>query len=264
MSKLLDISEVLLELGLGDSATDTERAVIAQAIRRAEGSIRRVLRYDPVYGTRTQFLPAADSDPLGRESVWEANETSAYLRHASRASSDELQVQHLPIRSVTSLAIDYDGRSGTQDGAFATNKVEGQDFWPNYDSVDASGNKICGDGIIRSVGLWPSTPGSVKVVYVSGYTEGELRGTDAAIDGTPIWESALEEATARAKKSFTRVKKTGVGFVPGIIQSERLGDYQYSLNANSVMSEISSNFDALPNTYERLSEFINYGWQLVG
>src|SRR5690606_32970226 len=99
--------------------------------------------------------------------------------------SSELQLTHLPIREFDEngengidLRIDYDARSGTRSGSFAvdTKKEEGIDFWPNYDAHDVVGRRICTDGIIRSEGRWPSVSGSIKVIYVAGYTSDEFRG----------------------------------------------------------------------------------------
>lgn len=167
MPSIIDISEVLLEMGLADvSETDYERAVVNSAITRAEGAIKRFLRYDPVQRTRTEFYPQKDLPALYQRAVWESQGDKAILRGLAGAATDLLQVQHIPIRSITSLVIDYSGRFGTSVDAFtATAEIEGSDYWPTYDGVDDDGNSFCRDGLIRSFGRWPTEPGSVKVVY---------------------------------------------------------------------------------------------------
>jgi len=71
----------------------------------------------------------------------------------------ELQVQHIPIRSISSLYVDYDGRSGARTGSFTaeTLKTQGTDYWANWDGPDSSGNSYCLDraygGIIGALTL---------------------------------------------------------------------------------------------------------------
>lgn len=266
MATIVDISEVLLELGLSNSATDEERAIVATAITRAEGAVKRHLRYDPVQRTRTEYYPHQDFRSAAREAVWEVNDTEAYLRHMAEAASTDLQVQHLPIRSITTLHIDYDARSGSRSGAFgvSTLKVEGEDFWPNYDGLDSSGNKICRDGIIRSAGSWPNVAGSVKLVSVAGYTAKELHGQDTIVDASPIMDAVIDEAVRRAKKAFVNKKHARVGFAAGPITSERLGDYSVSYDSASANRLFGGLYDLLPETSQTLSEFVNLGWPLAG
>jgi hypothetical protein len=258
-------------LGLGASSTDEERAVVVLAMNQAEGAVRRYLGYDPVQTERTEYYPQSNFNH-GSQTVWEANESSAYMRSVNEAWSSELQVQHIPIRAITAmdLRIDYDGRSGTKSGAFAasTQKVEGVDFWPNYQGVDAGGYKICRDGIIRSIGLWPTEAGSVQIKYTGGYSQDEFRGQVALVDASPIWEAVLSETVRRAKSVFLTKKDSVRGWVSGPLQSESLGDYSYSLgggtgNSNALFG-LGSASDLSTDTKEKLASFINYGYALGG
>jgi len=162
MGKIANDDEVLLELGLADSATPEERNIVIAAINQAEGAVRRHLKYDPVLLERTEFYPQMNLQNDAGLGVWEVSDTHAYIRRETSASIDELQIQHIPIRFIASLRIDYDGRFGARAGSFAasTEKTEGADFWPNYDTYDSEGAGICRDGIIRSSGAWPTSPGS--------------------------------------------------------------------------------------------------------
>ena len=154
MGTIVNDDEVLLELGLADTVTSEQRAVIVSAISYAEGAIRRYLKYDPVRRERTEFYPQTDLDVNNQAAaVWETEGNQAILRRWPRAATSELQIRHLPIRSISSLKIDTDARSGTNPSAFAaaTEKTEGIDFWPNYDALDSSGNQICRDGLLLSL-----------------------------------------------------------------------------------------------------------------
>lgn len=263
MKPLVDPSEVRILLGLGtDNLTDEESVFIHICIQAAHGAIRRHLKYDPVYDERTEFYPLRDVSAGNVEAIWDVTETQAYQRALNDASSSILMVRHIPLRSITSLKIDYDGRSGTRQGAFGseTAKVEGDDFWPNYDGIDSAGNKICRDGIIRSAGLWPLSPGSVKIVYYGGFKKEELRGQDSIIDASPIWDAALNEATRRFHQNYVRKKHLLSGFT-GPKTSERLGDYSYSVDSALLQRLVGGN-DLAPENMEKLDSFLNWGWML--
>lgn len=256
MPSIVDISEVLLELGLSGTCTEEERAITQAALVSATGAIKRHLRYDPTYQEHTEYYPQLAMFRGEAEQIWEVNETSAYLRTLSQFTSNELQLQHLPLRSVTSLKIDYDGRSGARAGSFGaeTAKTEGSDFWPNYDGVDSNGVKVCRDGILRSQGVWPEQPGCVKIVYYAGYTDQELRGQDDKIDASPIWEATKDEAVRRVLKIKSRMKQRLAGF-SGPLTSENLGDYSYSVDSATWGKLVGGDRDLLSETIQKLVNF---------
>ncbi len=264
MGKIADISEVLLELGLSSSATDEERAIANSAITRAEAAIRRHIFYDPVERTRTEYYPQSENMIRSRGVVWETEGDQAFLRQVANASAGELQIQNIPIRSITQLFVDFDGRAGTRATSFAasTLKVEGTDYWPNNDGFDSSDANICRDGIIRSGGLWPTTPGTVKIVYVAGYTAAELHGQDNIVDAMPILDAVIDEAVRRTKKAFLNMKKTGAGWTAGPFTSETLGDYRYQIDSTLSARLFGSSFDITSESKEKISSFVNFGWAL--
>jgi len=256
--------EVAAEMGL-TAPTAAETAVIAASIAKAEAAVRRFLGYDPVQRTRTEYYPRMDYSRRMSEELWEVDGDQAILRQSQEASTAELQLQHVPVRSITSLNIDYDGRAGTKTGAFAaeTLKVEGTDYWPNYDGVDDAGGKICRDGIIRSMGLWPTSAGSVKVVYSAGYSYAEFHGTSHTMDAVPIWETVLAESARRARQVFLLQKQTGAGWVSGPFSSENLGDYSYSIDSGMAGLIAGAGRDLTTDSKERLADFRNMGWSFA-
>ncbi len=261
--KLLDTSDVLLALGLSAGASVEERAMVALCVPFAVGAVKKYLRYDPALAERTEYYPNLDLRAGAREVIWEVNDTEAYARELSEASTNELQVRHLPIRSIGSLKIDYDARSGTRSGSFGseTVKVEGVDFWPNYDLKDSANGRVCNDGIIRSVGRWPSIPGSVEIRYTAGYTSAELRGQDSIIDASQIWGVALNECTRRFQKLQIYKKRGGAGF-SGPLQSESLGDYSYTV-ASDLLSKIIGGMQLSGESQMMLDEYVNMGVMLA-
>lgn len=279
MGAIIDPSEAILELGLSVTITDEQRAIVASSIRKAEAAVRRYLKYDPAQAIRTEFYLTMDHHGGHGAGVWESDGTQAFFRRQSTAVGDELQVQHLPVRQTDAdgnnaidLRVDFNGRFGTQAGSFAaeTQKLEGTDFWPTYDGRDAAGIELDRSGIIRSFGRWPSEPGSVRITYVGGYTPAELRGTseDAAgavlVDASPIWDAVLDETIRRFTKAFTRRQRGRVAIGTGALTGERLGDYSYTADGSTLRTLVDGNFDIMPETAAKLSDFVNMGWALEG
>ena len=266
MSLIVDPSEIYLELGLSSSVTDEERGLVQAAIQKASGAVIRYLKYDPEQKIQTEYLPHQDFSLRSRDFVWETTDTDAFIRRLATAATNELQVTHIPVRETDEngdnpivLNIDFDGRSGTRSGAFGadTLKIEGDDFWPNYDSEDSNAIKFCGDGIIRSLGRWPSVSGSVKIVYVGGFTRTELHGQDSVVDASPLFDVVVDETVRRVLKAFNRRKRAGVGFT-GPFLSERLGDYSYRMNTKILETLIGSSWDLTPENRENLNDYVKY------
>jgi len=254
-------ADILAELGLTGVATSEQETIIDTALRKAAGAVKSYLRYEPVQGSHTEYYPQQAYQSQPGPGVWEVTDEKAVLRQVSESATNELQLRHLPIRSVASVNVDYDGRSGTKSGSFGsgTSKTEGEDYWANYDEVDGEGNKICKDGILRAVGLWPTTPGTVKVVYTAGYSDDELRGNDSIVDASPIWLAIVEEATRLARRTLL-TKKGSLGIPAGVLTSENLGDYSYSVEAGSLQRLFSG--ELMPETKARLADFVNWGYAL--
>ncbi len=262
-SHIVDVSEILFELGLSATVTEEQRGMALGAIVGAEASVRRFLGYDPLLASRVEYHPSQPFQAQISRGIWEVMEQRAVMRQVSEAATNELQLQHLPVRGtpLVVVRVDYDGRSESRAGSFPTEseKVIGQDFWPNYDCVDASGVKVCRDGVLRTIGLWPTTAGTVKITYTAGYTPDELRGSDPIVNGAPIWEATKEEAVRRARRIAAQ-KYGRVGLPAGVFTSENLGSYSYTMDSATVARLFGG--DLLPESKERLSSFVNYGWHL--
>lgn len=263
---IADISEILLLLGLSGTVTEEERAIAQESLRYATGGVIRHLKYDPVQKVHTNYFPQMDFSLRRDRAIWEADDNNAFLRRLAEAATNELQVQHIPIRetdengnNLIDLRIDFDGRSGTRTGSFGVDKkqIEGDDFWPNYDAQDSNGIRICRDGIIRAEGRWPAVANSVKIVYVGGYTPSELHGQDSLTDASPILDAVLDEAVRRFLKAFSRQKTAAAGFT-GPFKSERLGDYKYDIDTDISAKLIGGSFDILPETASKLMDFVNH------
>lgn len=268
MGRIVDIAELLPELGLAESCTDLDRVIALGAIDKAEAVVRKHIKYDPVKKTRTEFYPQGTINQPTGPLVWEANATQAYARISSEGSTDLLLLQHVPVRADVAIRVwvDYGARFGTVAGSFTaeSEKVLGTDFWPAYGGLDDDGLGVSRDGIIRSVGMWPLEPGSVKVTYSAGYSAEEFRGEKDLVDATLIREAVIDEAVRRFKKIQLNRKSSRVGWTAGPLVSERLGSYSYSADSSAIKSLYSSQNDLAPETVAKLQDFVNWGWAMGG
>lgn len=261
---------IVARLGL-TAPTANELALIEAAIMQAEGAIKQYLGYDPVQRTRKEIY--AIRDPLqGRGAgQWDINQTHAFIRRESRASALEIIVKHVPIRSITSMKVQYGARHGTITDAFPDDSAltEGVDFWPAYHQYDDNGQKVCTSGLIRSYGVWPSEAGSIEIEYTAGYSADELAGVASILDASAIAAAVQIEAARRALEAFQSQRDPRTGTSTGQITSERLGDYSYTVGGTSASSSGSAGNtlfgginELLPETRTRLSGFVNYGYML--
>lgn len=269
MGDIVDRSAVLLRLGAGDSdtaATTAEEAIADESIALAEGAVIRELKYDPVHRQRTKLYPTVRSAQGARfrwASDWDVQGSHAVRDRVVELGGELLQLTHIPVRSIANLWIDENAKGGKASGAFPSSslKTEGVDFWAQYDLEDSNGDLACMDGILHNDSGWPHDVSTVKVQYTAGYTKEELTGRDSILDASPIYQAVLTEALRRAKQAFVIWKKSADrGHVAGVIKSERLGDYQYTLGTSSEMALLFGETTGLmPSSTELLSGFVNMG-----
>jgi hypothetical protein len=257
---IVTLDDVMTELGWSDP-TAGDQKLIESALLRAVGSIKQYLQYDPIYGAHIDFYPLQSFMRTASGGVWEASDTHAYFRRVSEAATSEMQLKHMPVRTITEVRIDYDGRNASRTGSFSPTsiKTEGQDFWPNSETYDIDGLKVCMDGIIRTIGLWPVEPGTVKVSYYAGYKDAEFRGAGGALDASPIFEAALYEVCRRVRRAAA-MKKGALGLPVGLKTNESLGSYSYTMDARASDRLFSGALS--PEAIALLQPFVNWGAQL--
>lgn len=268
-SNIVTIADVLEEMG-GPTLTANQTTKLTRAIKRASAAVRHELGYDPVLNYVTEYYPLVDVGGERGRGVWEADSSHAHFRRVGGQGTNELQLRGLPIRQANSsgnqtiaLYEDYGARSGTVSGSFPDLSVEGSDFWANYDGVDSSGYKFARDGILRSFGLWPLEPGSVKVSYLSGYTEDELEGDDSVLDASVIREVAKRESIRRFIQSETIFKSKMAGYT-GPLTSENLGDYSYSVDGSILKSLVGFSGNGLMmESVLQIEAFVNFGAKIA-
>ena len=198
------------------------------------------------------------------------NEAHTAARHEPRATNVNrtLQLQHIPIRSVATLHVDYDGKHGENSSGFADSTlwVQGDDYWAEFEEAN-----VCRSGMLFANGAWPIVPGSVRITYRAGYSTDELSGrattsatvsdvvTTANLDAAGI-KRAVIGTVGKAFQTWAALKKkASVGFVPGPFASEKLGDYAYNLAGTSAESIAGLMVELPGEAREALEEYRHYG-----
>lgn len=263
-------AEARAALGLLSTITDEERAALNLFLPQAEAVVKSHLQYDPEQRVATEFYPRAD--PSGgyiRTGVaWDVDSSHraarAYAVGGGGQLHPTLQLARLPVRSVTGLWIDYDGKFGQAPGAFGSGTEEeaGVGFW-----IEVEQENVGLSGCLFGASQWPREPGSVKVAYRAGYSPIELLGratadetdadgniTSAGVDGSPIKRAVLMTVSGAMQK-WDALKKSKTGFQPNK-QSEKLGDYSYTLGANAIATLA---VDLPAAAAEVLEPYVNYG-----
>ena len=206
-------AEILAFLGKGGSITDAEDGLLNLLSPMVEQSVKRFVGYSVEQATHTHYLPrdrrGGNIDPAVRYyDVRGGRAVGATVGGVAEAAM--LLVPEIPLRSITNLYEDTGAYAGQGSGDFAasTELTSGTGFYVQYEPAG-----LCKSGIIhRTGGYWPSRNGTVKVVYVAGYTQAEL-STGIAADIKLACLLAIQHAFGQRGENA------------GTVKAERLGDY---------------------------------------
>lgn len=271
-------AEARVVLGIESSATDTERALLTLLVPVACNRVKQYLEYDPEQAELTEIYPrhnvGGGVQIPSQSGQWRVNpaHTRAMFEDSNR-SRDTLQLERLPVRSVSEVLVDTTANHGQADGAFSdsTEWEQGSDFWVEWDRTYSGSTTIglCGTGCLISYGSWPTEIGTVRVKYRAGYSPEELAGravSDATndsvvtmnrVDASGIKRAALLTVTRAFHEAIAFRKHSRVGFVPGSLTSENMGDYSYQVAGGAGVTDMTVSLP--PEAAEELDEYRNYG-----
>ena len=175
--------DIVSWLGKGSTLTDAERGLLTLLKPMAEDAVRNYVGYTMTQGTFTHFLP--ESDQWGVDSNVVDVINNRVVTGGEMSDTDALALPELPVRSITTAHEDraaYAGQ-GASDFAAATLLTAGTDYF-----LDLHQSGVSFTGHLMRIGTnWPNKRGTVKVVYVAGYTAAELDGTaTGSIRATPL------------------------------------------------------------------------------
>lgn len=263
LSQPVSIADLFDALGVDpETASALEKRNAQRALNSAMGVVRRTLGYDPRLAVRTEYYPPeASTDSWNSESaenvgIWESNGVTAVLtpRYRSGRTDDMLCLRHIPVRSISEVREDPSANANFKTGDFADATVltNGTDFFldVNVDGISESGF------LRRANSIWSLWPRSIKITYQAGYTNEEFAG-EGDIDASPIAEAVLICGIILFKQKAVNAKGNG-GFLPGPIQSEKLGDYSYTIGKNAgggLLGDFSSTDMPPDQVLELLQDF---------
>lgn len=273
MTTIASEAEARASLGLMSTITDEERAMLNLFLPEAEGAVIGHLGYDPVQRSAVEYYPRADpSGGIGVVgSAWDVDSNhrraELYGVRGRAPIFPTLQLERLPVRDVTDLRIDYDGRFGQQTGSFgnASQKTKGTDFWMETDQPN-----YCPTGCLFANSQWPMEPGTVRVTYLAGYSPDELQGratttktedgiiTTARVNASPIKRAVLLTVSTAMQK-WASLKKSKTGWKPGGLSSEKLGDYSYTVGGTSAQTIAGLKVELPGTAIEILEPFVHWG-----
>lgn len=250
MPNIVSNAELLVALLKTSSITAEHQALITLFHSLAEDAIKGHLKYDPTYQQHTELYPV----------------------QTYRQAGTRLQLKHIPVRKVSEVIIDFNGYGGQAPNAFtsangAETWVGGRDYFVKFGVLPATinqangtsdGDGFCKNGILQGISRqWPCQPGSVKVTYTAGYTAQELAGHGSYHTAGTIKKAALDTLIANFKELTTQAKSIKGGKA-GNVQSERFGDYSYTLDS---MSTALTNFQIVipASAYGHLQDHKHFG-----
>lgn len=244
------------------NVTEADRAIVSQIHKYAESKIKQTLGYDPEQQAHTEFYPqrgVVSGTPFA--SVWDVNRAHTHARLERVAVGREtLQLAHIPLRTISALNVDENGRFGIVSGSFGSGTAwtEGDDFWAEYNEA-----AFCKSGLLHAAGSWPFEPGSVKITYTAGYNRDELEGNYSAAeyreDASAILGGVVKTVMVGYNK-WQAWKKPADGLVGtgGPLTSERAQDYQYT-RSTELLQALLMNVSVPAEVEDDLEPFRHYG-----
>lgn len=160
-----------------------------------------------------------------------------------------IQLQQLPVRSITEVREDATGYFGQQPNSFGSNTIlqQGSDYFLKVENPAIYGGQpISWSGhLVRRAFWFPGTVGSVMVTYVAGFTAGELSGR---------WQVFKTAVLETAADLYLRAKALSIGHKPDIASESDGGgvsaSYVYNRLANTPVPDVVA---------AMLQPYMNYG-----
>lgn len=235
MANIISIEQLVAELGSPSGASLT---IVQQVHPRVEAAVKKLLDYDPVNGTRTEFYPV-HVEPARNEQAgeWDIIGGKAVL---AVEGNDALILRGRPVRSITDVREDYDRAFG------ADTIIPASEYWLDLDEAGLSRSGI----LYRKYGSWPNEPRTVRVTYVAGWTAAEL----ATGEGADLPLAVVKTVRHHLQKELAA--RSSGGKASGLIVSESFQGESRSY-ANNVSSDAGSRLPQ--DAIELLQQYIRYG-----
>lgn len=224
-----------------------------------EKAIKQFLRWNPVYTSYTEYYPKGE--PGGADDEFVENYGSIPRRGGV---GDTLQLQQKFVRKTPMRVFEQSGAWFGQatDADFDANELTYGEQWVL--ELDDESGMVSRSGKIIRVGRqqWPKSRGSVKVVYVAGFSDNEFKGTTGGDDYTDASDIRLAVLNTLGK-CYNEAKmhqyRQSTGRPGGLVASESIPGYSYSMPADVAMAMAGNLRVLTPLAMDLLQPYRRYG-----
>lgn len=231
----------------GNTLPASALTFIQTNIPRVTRLVAEFLKWEPEQATRTEYYPAEAQNGYfdGDELVGGADLIGGVVvpRVRGDRSRAALRLVNLPVRSIIEVRENVGAwHTGEAAGSFDSDTILSA---TNY-AMDLDRAGLSWTGILwRTSGLWPQTPRSVKVTYVSGLSADELDDEFSDIKLAVI--EAVSQWTLRA---IYRAK----GATGGLVQQLSIKDFSVAF-----APQMTAGWALPDEVKEMLSHYISIG-----
>lgn len=254
MPSLADSDSVFDYLSITPSAIQSDAMDVIVA--GMSSAIARYCRWSLVEKTLTSYLP------LNPVAVGYHVPTAdiGYGFGAVTSGRNRLQLPAMHVKSLVSINEDYGAKAGvgSEDFPSTTLLTAGDDYFLEKDSGATYSES---GGVIRVGCNWSSVPGTIKVVFVAGFSESELSGEFNGIRYATIRECARAWITRQRENALV----SSAGSDALIISRERLGDYDIAYhNPNSRANQSDYGSYGISEEFQDFLQSNGYVFMSVG
>lgn len=228
---IISSDDVFLILGI-ESPSDLQMNAMEIIRRGVESGVRSECQWNITEETITCFLPEIHkptAPTVGTMNLTPVYSPSAGAYYQSR-TRNRIQLPSPYVKSITSVFVDLGAiaGNGTSDFPVSSELDPETDFYLEVENSVSGGVTFSKSGGLIRVGQpWPSTGGTVKVTFVSGFDADDLAGSFYELKSAIITECALKWV---ARQRFANPGAAGT------LRQEKLGDYSYTLSDSADMA----------------------------
>ena len=226
MTDLVTNADVFLLLGIS-SPTATQTSVMTLIRKGVEASVRSECHWQIDEATFTVYLPYFNQPTV--PTVGTANLAMAASALGGYSfvvrGRNRLQLPSPWVKSVASVYVDEGAIAGNGASDFPSSSLLDPDtqYYLEIENARSGGVVFSkSGGLLRVDRSWPSTAGTVKVTYSSGFDADDFAGEQYGLYAAIVSECAAKWV---ARQNYADPGSNGS------IKSERLGDYAVTLAA---------------------------------
>lgn len=217
---IVSSNDVFLILGIQEP-TDLQFNTVELLRKGVEASVRNQAKWQITEDTLIAFLPEYNKPTA--PTVGTANFASVYSpssgAYFQSRIRNRIQLPTYWVKEIVSVYVDNGALAGNGPDDFANGTLlDPETDYYLESSRGVSGGTAWGEsgGLIRSGRSWPSTPGTIRVEFVSGFSAEDLRN-----EFNDLYFKIVEEAAAKWQA------RQRIASPSAQLRGEKLGEYSY-------------------------------------